>query len=456
MAIVSHVERLTPEQIRLLEELRELRDSGILTVDEFEVQVAKVLGRPLVVEPAPGDEELSAPEDTPVAELLEYEVVEPEISGEDEILAEENQFVESSSTSDIPAENIAKAETQQNNSSRRKVLIGTTVGLILIVVIGLVTLVGGGKSDSTSSQIIDSTTTVTQNTSKGSAGQPTSLGDTQAPATSSQSGAVTTTVPQNASTGSAGRPTTATTPITTPLTTIANPTSVEPIVTALRLSKSHPVFYNYPWDLQQSVTFTALIDNDEQAANCNCGGGVRLLRKGPSGWSGANLVFSREQPGTWKVTLQDVEDGGTALVGLNEWCVAFTNVNGDKCSGPTVSFEVLETDRNPPTISDVTTSPTVVHAGDMVTVSARVVDATEVTNVFVNFEVERNDGSYVVSCNGFSLTSGDRRDGIWSTVCTLRNNYSCETYPAFALIWATSPYADKGYFTYRLQVLGSC
>lgn len=477
------MERLTPEQIRLLEELRELRDAGILTVDEFEVQVAKVLGRPLVVEPAPVDEELLAPaevdgtvvanisgeaihevhtvnddvalapETSPESELLEYEFVELETSDENEILAEENQVVETLPNFDSQASAVVESETQQNKSSRRKVLIGTTAGLILVI--AMVAL-GGGKSDSTSSQVIDSTTTVTENASTERTDAPTSLGNTQAPTTSSQSVAITTTVPQNASTGSAGRPTTATTPITTPLTTIANPTSVEPIVTALRLSKSHPVFYNYPWDLQQSVTFTALIDNDEQAANCNCGGGVRLLRKGPSGWSGANLVFSREQPGTWKVTLQDVEDGGTALVGLNEWCVAFTNDNGGKCSGPTVSFEVLETDRNPPTISDVTTSPTVVDAGDMVRVSARVVDATEVTNVFVNFEVEGNGVNYGVSCNGFSLTSGDRRDGIWSTVCTLPNNYSCETYPAFADIWATSPYADMGYFTYRLQVLGSC
>lgn len=157
------MERLTPEQIRLLEELRELRDSGILTVEEFEFQVAKVLGRPLVVEPLPVDEELSAPEDMPVAGLLEYEFVAPETSDEDGILAEENQVVESSSTPNIWAESIAEAETQQSNSGRRKVLIGITAGLIVIVVIAVIAL-GGGKSDSKSSQVIDSTTTVTQST----------------------------------------------------------------------------------------------------------------------------------------------------------------------------------------------------------------------------------------------------------------------------------------------------
>jgi hypothetical protein len=185
------VERLTSEQIRLLEELRELRDSGILTVDEFEFQVAKVLGRPQAVEPSPVDEEPVTPEETvaeeipdevtreeqdvvngvPAAsdeahesELLEYEFDEPNVSDEEEILAEENQGVEPSSTSDISAANIAESEIQQNKSSQRKILIGTTVSLALVAVIGLAALVGGGKSDPASTQIVDNTTTVTQST----------------------------------------------------------------------------------------------------------------------------------------------------------------------------------------------------------------------------------------------------------------------------------------------------
>jgi hypothetical protein len=185
------VERLASEQIRLLEELRELRDSGILTVDEFEFQVAKVLGRPQAVEPSPVDEEPVTPEETvaeeipdevtreeqdvvngvPAAsdeahesELLEYEFDEPNVSDEEEILAEENQGVEPSSTSDISAANIAESEIQQNKSSQRKILIGTTVSLALVAVIGLAALVGGGKSDPASTQIVDNTTTVTQST----------------------------------------------------------------------------------------------------------------------------------------------------------------------------------------------------------------------------------------------------------------------------------------------------
>jgi hypothetical protein len=185
------VERLTPEQIRLLEELRELRDSGILTVDEFEFQVAKVLGRPLSVEPSPVDEEPVVPDETvaeeipdevireeqdivngvPAAsdethesELLEYEFVEPNVSDEEEILAEENQDVEPSTISDSPALPIADMGSEQNKSGRRKILIGTTVSLALVAVIGLAALVGGGKSDPASTQIVDNTTTVTQST----------------------------------------------------------------------------------------------------------------------------------------------------------------------------------------------------------------------------------------------------------------------------------------------------
>jgi cell division septation protein DedD len=185
------VERLTPEQIRLLEELRELRDSGILTVDEFEFQVAKVLGRPLLVEPSPVNEEPVTPDETVAeeisdearreeqdvvngvpaasdetqeAELLEYEFVESATSDFTWLLVEENEFAEPPPISDTSALPIVETESQQNSASRRKILIGTTVSLILIVVIGLVTLVGGGKSDSKSSQIIDNTSIVTQST----------------------------------------------------------------------------------------------------------------------------------------------------------------------------------------------------------------------------------------------------------------------------------------------------
>lgn len=184
------MERLTSKQIRLLEELRGLRDSGILTVDEFEFQVAKVLGRPEAVKPSTVDQEpvtpdemvaeeipdevmreeqkvvngaLGASDEAHESELLEYEFVESTTSDEDGILVEGNQVVEPLPISNSPASVVVESETQQNKSNRRKALVGTTVGLIFIVVIALVAF-GGGKSDTIFTQIVDSTIAVTQST----------------------------------------------------------------------------------------------------------------------------------------------------------------------------------------------------------------------------------------------------------------------------------------------------
>jgi hypothetical protein len=417
------VERLTSEQIRLLEELRELRDSGILTVDEFELQVAKVLGRLLVVEPSPVDEETSAPaevdgavvgdisdeaihedhtvsddgaltpETPPESELLEYEFVEPE-------------------TSDIPAANIAESETQQNKSSRRKVLIGTTAGLMAIVVIALVAL-GGGKSDSTSSQIVDSTTTVTENASTDRTDAPTSPEDTQAPATSSQSGAMPTSVPQNASSGNASRPTTSTaegSTLSTPSTIVNN---VPPIVTDLKISKSSSVFYDYPSDLQQTVTITASILNDE-SEKLNDEYEVRgvSIAANIGGMWYQYASLERVQPGTWKIT-QDVSrlmPYGVVLSGTHKFCVFINSY--PPCLGPSVTFEVLAQERNPPTISDFTVSPTRFFRGDKVRISVRIKDDTGLTFVRGQMCVGNNQGP----CSGgdLSLVSGNEKDGLWA------------------------------------------
>jgi hypothetical protein len=480
------VERLTSEQIRLLEELRELRDSGILTVDEFELQVAKVLGRPLVVEPSPVDEELLAPaevdgavvgdisdeaihedhtvsddialapEMSPESELLEYEFVAPETSDEDDLLAEENQVVEPPTTSDISALPIADIGSQQNKSGRRKVLIGTTVGLIVIVVIALVAL-GGGKSDSTSSQINDSTTIVTERTSTGSSDAPTSLGNTQAPATSSLSVVTPTTVTQNASTGTGNRPPSATTSVATPATTsVSNADLLPPIVTNLEISKSHSVFYNI-YASGRTVTFTASILNEEQAMNSqglNYQGLPRLFRKNRPGW-GFPYEFKRVQPGIWTLSVTD-GDANFFDVGLNEFCVTFTQGVSGQCSGPAVSFEVLD-EANPPTISDVDISPAIVYGGATVKVSARVVDATKVTSVFMNFEIKRDDGlTSVARCGEISLISGDERDGIWSTDCVLPAPWVIGQ--AVIRIQSNNPYVELGgyaIFEYRVEVLRS-
>jgi hypothetical protein len=372
-------------------------------VDEFEVQVAKVLGRPLVVEPLPVNEELSAPEDMPVAELLEYEFVESATSVEDELRAVENHGVEPPATSDIPSANIAESEIQQNDSSRRKVLIGTTVGLILVVVIAVVAL-GGGKSDSTSSQIDDSTTTVTENASTGRTDAPTSLGNAQTPETSSQSGAITTTVPQNASSGNASRPTVVTTPIvttptvTTPTTTLADSDSRRQMVTDLQISKSHPVFYDWPLNLQQTVTFTARTKNVEQV------GALYLMMKFSDGWAPVETL-RRVESGIWRGTV------GVGTKGVFEFCVRLL----DTCDGPKVSVEVLERDQNPPTISDITISTAVISPGETFRVRARIVDESGVREG----EVRMGVLPQVANCEAGTLESGDLKDGIWSADCVI-------------------------------------
>jgi len=428
------VERLTSEQIRLLEELRELRDAGILTVEEFEFQVAKVLGRPQVVEPTPFVEEPLAPQEpdeTAVAEnldeaqqvkqsdvadvalvpdtsyeseLLEYELVEPGFSDEDEILVEENQVAEPPSISDTLALPFVETETQQNVPSRRKVLIGTSAGLVLIAVIGLVTLVGGGKSDSTSTQIVDSTTPFTQITKPAT---------TEAATTSTQIIDNTTTVTQNASIGTTNQPTAPTTaPVTTTpvITTVVNSDSRRPIVTGLQISKSPSVFYDWPPDLQQTVTYTATILNDEQlttyfqgSEHLGLAGNVRLC------WKDACTMkwFSREKPGTWKVTVEPDSAG-------REMCVRIDQT-GQSCNGPSVSYEVLVQERDNPVISQLTMTPAIVAAGDTVRISVRVVDQTGVTFVMGSLQIP----GFLGDCGGgdLSLSSGNEKDGFWSIDC---------------------------------------
>ena len=446
------MERLTSEQIRLLEELRELRDSGILTVEEFEFQVAKVLGRPQVVEPIPFVEEPLAPEDAAVAEnldeaqqvkqsdvalvpdtsheseLLEYELVEPDISDEDEILVEENQVAEPSSISDTSAFPIAETETQQNNSSRRKVLIRTSVSLVLVAVIALVALVGGGKSDSTSSQIIDSTTAVTQSTMAVSTDEPT---------TSTGFVSIATTVPGNASTGTGNRPPSATTPVATDSTlstpsTIVN--NVPPIVTNLEISKSSSVFYDYPSDLQQTVTITASILNDEsEKPNVEFEvAGVELASIRSEGTWNVFGSFERVQSGTWKITrdVSSLMPYGVVLSGIHTFCII---INGyPPCVGPSATFEVLTQERNPPLISNFTVSPERFFRGDRVRISVRIKDDTGLTYVRGTMCVGNDSGP----CGGgdLSLVSGNEKDGLWAFETVVGSEESAEGHCGTSLV----------------------
>jgi hypothetical protein len=280
------------------------------------------------------------------------------------------------------------------------------VSLALVAVGTIVALIGGGKSDSTSSQIVSSTTTVTENASTDRTDAPTSLGNTQAPATSSQSVAITTTVPQNASTGSAGRPTAVTTPImTTPIvtttttTTLADSDSRRQMVTDLQISKSHPVFYDWPLNLQQTVTFTAKTKNVEQV------GALYLMMKFSDGWAPAQTL-SQVQSGIWKGTVEF----GTK--GVFEFCVRLL----DTCDGPTVSVEVLERDQNPPTISDITISTAVIYPGVTFRVRARIVDESGVRSVLLGIQSSGTGGG---NCEVGTLESGDLKDGVWSADCVI-------------------------------------
>ena len=186
------MDRLTSEQIRLLEELRELRDAGILTVDEFDYQVAKVLGRPRVVgESSVEVESLNSqrpdkaevegageaqlvrqdgvagiaqdPDTSTETELLEFVIVDPKVSDEVEIPVADGEVSEPPPAEIVSISIVAESDGQRQSSGRRRVLVGTMAGLVLLVVIALVTLGGGEASDSMSSQSVE--LTVAQGTS---------------------------------------------------------------------------------------------------------------------------------------------------------------------------------------------------------------------------------------------------------------------------------------------------
>jgi hypothetical protein len=183
------VERLTSEQIRLLEELRELRDAGILTVEEFESQVAKVLGRPQVgnsslvtEEPVAHDEALVEEifdevtreerdateavvptlEVTHETELLEFEFDGPGTSNEDRMLEGQTQVADPSTSSDSSALPVTEDVPYRNRSSRRNAIVGATAGFVLVAAIALMAVNGEGKGETTPSQVVKGTTTIAQ------------------------------------------------------------------------------------------------------------------------------------------------------------------------------------------------------------------------------------------------------------------------------------------------------
>lgn len=190
MAIVRLVERLTSEQIRLLEELRELRDAGILTIDEFDFEVAKVLGRSQVVDDStPETESLVNHESSIVVEGSEEELLAqqndvPDVAQAPDSMADtgllEYVFVHEQAIdvvkspvaneegAEAPSGEIASdsviAETVElrQSSGRRKVFVGAMAGLVLLVVVSLAAFIVGGARDSTPSSNVE--VTVAQST----------------------------------------------------------------------------------------------------------------------------------------------------------------------------------------------------------------------------------------------------------------------------------------------------
>ena len=100
--------------------------------------------------------------------------------------------------------------------------------------------------------------------------------------------------------------------------------------------------------------------------------------------------------------------------GRNEFCVAFTIGTLNQCSGPTVSIEARDW-LHTPTISDITTSPVVIHGGDRFTINARIVDDVGVRSALLHVEVTGGGPG----CTNPTLISGDTRNGIWSADCAL-------------------------------------
>lgn len=216
MAIVRLVERLTTEQIRLLEELRELRDAGILTIGEFDSEVAKVLGRSQIVDdsaPATksvGDDESSivvegseeellaqqndipdlvlAPDSTPDSGLLEYVFVHEQVVRVVESPVADGERSEAP-TGEVSSNSvIIESVGIRQSSGRKKAFAGAMAGFLLLVVVALVVITGGEASVSTPTSNVE--VTVTQSTpvattqgSMSSVMTSTTTGNTIAPTT---------------------------------------------------------------------------------------------------------------------------------------------------------------------------------------------------------------------------------------------------------------------------------
>lgn len=173
VVIVWLMERLNSEQIRLLEELRGLRDAGILTIEEFDSEVAKVLGRSQDVADSvfenesetpeeSGDvvghpEEVSRPNATDAPEVVlaqegssgvelpAYQSDDAETAEEPNNSLAESQVDEPTTSKDVP-ETVASGLDAPQGGPRRKILLGGgAVGLVVIATLTVLALVGGDE-----------------------------------------------------------------------------------------------------------------------------------------------------------------------------------------------------------------------------------------------------------------------------------------------------------------------
>ena len=390
--------------------------------------------------------------DLPVEEIGDEALDDVIASGDGAVDSQRTRIIQR--RQQVQSEDLPIDDESLGKRSRRNLILVVSVIALVAVAASIFALTRPSDTTSNSNEVSSSSLEEEPTTTLRSDKPPSTVQASSSIVTSSsptQFGAAPTTVTKNASTGTANRPSSATSPITTPATTsVSNADPLPPIVTNLEISKSHSVFYNMYYVSGRSVTFTASILNDEQAVNddgLNYGGLPRLFRKNRPGW-GFPYEFQRVRPGIWTLTVSGAADFFD--VGLNEFCVTFTQ---GVCSGPAVSFEVLN-EADPPTISNFNISPAIVYGGSTVKVNARIVDATGVTRVFMIFEIKRPDGlTSGGGCGEISLISGDERDGIWSTDCRLP---APSVGQAVIRIFSHNPYSEVGgyaVFEYRVEVL---
>jgi len=116
--------------------------------------------------------------------------------------------------------------------------------------------------------------------------------------------------------------------------------------------------------------------------------------------------------------------------GTYTFCVVIND--SVECLGPSVSFEVLAQERNPPSISDFTVSPAIFFRGDTVRISVRINDDTGVTDVRGKMCVGNRNGP--CQEGNLSLVSGNEKDGLWVFEGVVPSEENAEQYCGALLV----------------------